>query len=155
MPRPLLVLRQGQQRHQVSACAGCRRASTLFAGPAIFSVPSIVSHKSCTCPEGLVGRRHQTAAPPGQDSVKWGLNCHTSELQNLNRNGMLRLHFRITFWLLVGVGLEGGQGESKEIGYRSSPAKGELWRRAVLWRGWRTWPHPAWRKFSADGIGLF
>lgn len=34
---------------------------------------------------------------PGQAPVKWGLNCHTSELQNLNKNGMLRLHFRITF----------------------------------------------------------
>ena len=106
-------------------------------------------------PRGTGGEEASNRSSPGQDSVKWGLNCHTSELQNLNRNGMLRLHFRITFWLLVGVGLEGGQGESKEIGYRSSPAKGELWRRAVPWRGWRTRPHPAWRKFSADGIGLF
>lgn len=33
----------------------------------------------------------------------------------MNRNGMLSLHFRIIFCLLLGVGLDGGQGGSREI----------------------------------------
>lgn len=48
----------------------------------------------------------------------------------MEENAVLRLCFRIIFWLLIGVGLAGGQGGRKKMGYCSNSAKGDLWKRA-------------------------
>lgn len=51
----------------------------------------------------------------GQDSVLQSLKCHSQDLLTTNRDGVLKLHFRIIIWLLT-----------REIGYCSNATKGDF-----------------------------